>query len=175
MMCRALDLLMDKLRIFKQSLSVFCFMLVLVSCSSVSESAGPYATYYKVPKPIQCVPYARDVSGIPLMGDAHTWWAKAGEQNFKRGKAPASGAVLVLSKTDRLRHGHLAVVKRVVGPRDIDITHSNWGSDKKSRSLVYKSMRVKDVSPKNDWSLLRFWNGKSFGAPYPAQGFIYQR
>lgn len=167
---------MENLRsLGKRFASAFCFILILVSCASSSESAGPYATYYKVPKPVQCVPYARDVSGINIMGDAHTWWAKAEQQNFKRGRAPVPGAVLVLSKTEKLRHGHLGVVKNVVGPRDIDITHSNWGSDKQSRSLIYKSMRVKDVSPKNDWTLLRFWNGKSFGAPYPAHGFIYQR
>ena len=26
---------------------------------------------------LQCVPYARDVSGIQIYGDAHTWWDQA--------------------------------------------------------------------------------------------------
>lgn len=165
---------MLRLRDLRNVVSILLVFMIVVACAGSSESAGPYASYYRVPKPIQCVPYARDVSGIDLMGDAHTWWAKAGEQDYRRGRKPAKGSVLVLSKTNKLRHGHLAVVKRVVGPRDIDVTHSNWGSSYNSRSVVYKYMRVKDVSPKNDWTLLRFWNGKSFGAPYPASGFIYR-
>ena len=109
-----------------------------------------------------------------MRGNAHTWWDQAPKYDYTRGKQPERGAVLVLRNTGKLKYGHLAVVNRVVNSREIDITHSNWGSDKSSRSRIWKSMRVKDVSPKNDWSLLRFWNGKSFGAPYAAYGFIYK-
>ena len=28
-------------------------------------------------KPLQCVPYAREHSGIKLFGDAYTWWDQA--------------------------------------------------------------------------------------------------
>ncbi|MCB1682119.1 MAG: CHAP domain-containing protein [Rhodospirillales bacterium] len=165
---------MNVVRFWQHTVVVCCFLLVLVGCSTASESAGPYATYYKVSAPIQCVPYARDVSGIDLRGNAYTWWDQAAQNNYPRGNKPAPGAVLVLRNTGKLRYGHLAVVNRIVSAREIDVTHSNWGSDKNSRSLIYRSMRVQDVSPKNDWSLLRFWNGKSFGAPYPAYGFIYK-
>jgi hypothetical protein len=34
-------------------------------------------------------------------------------------------------------------------------------------------VRVIDVSPGNDWSELRVWNGSDFGKSYPAAGFIY--
>ncbi len=143
--------------------------------SGASFSSGAYADAYAIKEPIQCVPYARKVSGIPIYGDAHTWWYQAANK-YARGNRPQEGAVLVLSKSNRLRYGHLAVVKRVVGPRDIDITHSNWGSDRKTRSVVYNSMRVRDISPNNDWTRLKFWNAytNAFGSPYPAHGFIYK-
>ncbi len=34
-------------------------------------------------KPLQCVPYAREHSGVKIYGDAYTWWDKAA------GKYPA--------------------------------------------------------------------------------------
>jgi len=124
----------------------------------------------------ECVPYARKVSGIQLRGNADTWWDKA-NGFYARGRYPAPGALLVLAKTNRLRSGHLAVVKQVLAPRDITVTHTNWGNDMLSRRIVYESMRVQDVSPMNDWSSVRFWNREEnvFGFPYPVQGFIYNR
>lgn len=118
---------------------------------------------------LSCVPYARQRSGITLRGDAYAWWdAAAG--HYSRGAKPAQGAVLVLNQTERLRSGHLAVVKAVIGPREILVDHANWIPDE-----VVMNMPVIDVSPDNDWSLLRFWNAPSrtFGAIYPASGFVY--
>jgi hypothetical protein len=40
--------------------------------------------------PMQCVPYARQVSGIDLRGDAWTWWGNAAGR-YERGKKPAAG------------------------------------------------------------------------------------
>ena len=82
---------------------------------------------------------------------------------------------MTLMRTNRLRSGHLAVVKDILGPRDITVTHTNWGNDPLSRRIVYESMRVQDASPANDWSSARFWNREEgvFGFPYPVQGFIY--
>jgi hypothetical protein len=117
----------------------------------------------------QCVPYARARSGIAIFGDAHTWWDSAAGQ-FARGSMPAAGAVLVLSKTSRLRRGHVAVVTRVVGPREIRLDHANWQPD-----AVIIGMAAVDVSPANDWSQVRFWNkeARMWGRTYPAEGFIY--
>lgn len=128
----------------------------------------------RVGKPVQCVPYARDVSGIDLYGDAYSWWDKAAP-TYRRGQTPAPGAVLVLSRTDKMRSGHVAVVKQVISPRQIDVTHSNWGNDRQSRSIIYHSMRVEDLSGNNDWTRVRFWNAEldCFGLPYSARGFIY--
>ena len=81
----------------------------------------------------------------------------------------------VLSRTQRLKFGHVAVVVDVVGPRQIRVTHANFGSDPVSRRIIYDSMPVADVSPNNDWSLVRFWNyqAQAWGILYPAYGFVY--
>ena len=122
--------------------------------------------------PLQCVPYARQVSGIDLRGDAWTWWSQA-KGRYARGRKPRSGSVLVFRKTRALPHGHLSVVTRIVSTREILITHANWGSTEDTRGQVATDVRVIDVSPGNDWSELRVWNGDDFGKSYPAAGFIY--
>jgi len=121
-----------------------------------------------------CVPYARQVSGIQIYGDAYQWWDRA-EPRYQRGRTPAPGSVLVLSRTRQMTHGHVAVVKRVVNPREIDVTQSNWGNNWRTRRVVYESQRVQDISPRNDWSSVRFWNYEKnvYGFPYAVRGFIY--
>lgn len=83
----------------------------------------------------------------------------------------------MLAQTSRMTHGHLAVVKRIIDGRHIDVTHSNWGSDWSSRRKIYELVRVEDVSAGNDWSQVKFWNDEAncFGFPYAAKGFIYKR
>jgi hypothetical protein len=126
---------------------------------------------YKVSPGIgtQCVPYARARSGIKIFGDAHTWWDAAKGQ-YARGNLPMLGSVLVLSKTKRLRRGHVGVVTGIVSEREIRLDHANWQPD-----AIITNMAVIDVSPANDWTQLRFWNkdARMWGAIYPASGFIY--
>jgi hypothetical protein len=123
---------------------------------------------------IQCVTYARQVSGIDIMGDAWSWWEGASGK-YDRGHQPRFMSVLVLSRTQRLKLGHLAVVMDIQGPRLIRVTHANFGNDPVSRRVIYDSMPVADVSPDNDWSLVRFWNyqAQAWGILYPAYGFVY--
>lgn len=148
------------------------FLIVLVGCSTIPDIRGVPA--YITSKLEQCVPYARRVSGIQIYGNAHTWWHQAA-MSHERGFVPKRGAVLVLSRGSKLRYGHLAVVTRVVSDRQIEVTHSNWGSTKGERRIVYTAMPVYDVSPTGDWSRVRFWNypSNSYGFPYSAYGFIY--
>lgn len=122
-------------------------------------------------RPLQCVPYARKVSGIAIRGDAHTWWRRA-ESRYRRGKTPAVGAVVVLKGNRKARRGHLAVVTRVLNPREIVVDHANW----LNRERIHLSTPVIDVSRNNDWSTVRVWYtpGKRYGASaYPVHGFIY--
>jgi surface antigen len=117
-----------------------------------------------------CVPFARAVTGIDIRGDAWSWWDLAAGR-YLRGNMPEAGAVLVLAQTDRLRLGHVAVVRQVIDSRDILVDHSNWVPGR-----IITGMQVQDVSPDNDWTQLRFFNPQYgvFGSIYPADGFIYQ-
>jgi surface antigen len=121
-------------------------------------------------KPLQCVPYAREHSGIKIFGDAYTWWDKAAGK-YPRGALPQAGAVMVLNNYAGAQRGHVAVVRRVVGPREIRIDHANWLDD----GSIYVNDPVEDVSSDNDWSAVRVYNLKTGGwggKVYPVQGFI---
>jgi surface antigen len=121
-------------------------------------------------KPVQCVPYAREHSGIKIFGDANTWWDKA-DGKYPRGALPAPGAVMVLHNYAGSDHGHVAVVRRVVSPREIRIDHANWLDD----GSIYVNDPVEDVSSGNDWSMVRVYNLATGGwgsKLYPVQGFI---
>jgi hypothetical protein len=158
--------------VMKKWLVSLCMVLVLSGCAT--RFSDQNASGYRQLDREECVPYARNVSGIQLRGNANTWWDKASGV-YQRGALPAPGALLVLTPTSKLPSGHLAVVKDLVGPREINVTHTNWGNDWMSRRIVYESMRVQDASPMNDWTSVRFWNREAnvFGFPYPVQGFIY--
>ena len=144
----------------------------LASVNVPSSRLNPFAPTDKF---LQCVPYAREVSGIEIYGDAWTWWAQAGKQNFQRGNRPQVGSVLALRKTSRLKLGHVAVVSAILDSRKILVNHAHWGSGSRTRGKVHYRQPVVDVSAKNDWSEVRMMNTQgTFGSVYPAHGFIYQ-
>lgn len=131
----------------------------------------PKARIVAAQAPLQCVPYARRVSGIGLRGDAWTWWDRAAG-HYERGRTPRVGAVLAFSKTARLRRGHLAVVTRILNAREILVEQANWLNG----GRIHLDTPVRDVSPNNDWSVVRVWYtpGGSYGLRrYPVSGFIY--
>ena len=136
----------------------------------VSSDNGQVGAIKKPPTPLQCVPYARQVSGIPIYGDAYTWWEKAAGK-FERRTAPKLGAVMVFTGYAGPSRAHLAVVRNLVSAREIKIDHANWLDD----GQIYIDDPVIDVSSANDWSLVRVWNiraGVWGGRTYPVQGFI---
>jgi surface antigen len=121
-------------------------------------------------RPLQCVPYAREHSQVKLYGDAWTWWDQAAGK-YERGLSPASGSVMVLHNYAGPKHGHLAVVRRIVSAREIRIDHANWLND----GSIYVNNPVVDVSAANDWSQVRVFNiqtGAWGGKTYPVKGFI---
>jgi CHAP domain-containing protein len=118
---------------------------------------------------LQCVPYAREHSGIALRGDAYTWWDKAAGV-YARGHDPIENSVMVLNGYSKHR-AHVAVVRRIVSPREIRIDHANWLDD----GAVYVNDPVVDVSENNDWTEVKVWNIRSgsWGTrTYHVQGFI---
>jgi surface antigen len=110
------------------------------------------------------------LSGVPIHGDAWTWWDKAKGQ-YQRSGRPAVGAILVVSRSSRNRYGHLAVVTRIVNEREIIVSHANW----LNKGQIHLDTPVRDVSRRNDWSSVRFWYtpGNVLGkSTYPVSGFI---
>ena len=153
-------------------------LAALDACSNSNTKYAPdVVDSGPMPAPIQCVPFVRELSGVNLYGNAYTWWDSAAEQGYQRASVPELNAVLVLKKSDRLANGHVAMVRRIDGPRKIEVTHANWGSDERTRRLVHDSMPVIDVSPANDWSEVEFFNEQAgvYGQPYTAWGFIYPK
>ena len=121
---------------------------------------------------LQCVPFARENSGIELSGNAANWWANA-EGLYERGARPEVGSVLNFRANGRMHMGHVAVVSNVVSGRTVEIDHANWSG----RGSITRNMTVVDVSERNDWSAVRVARGYAgdFGSVYPTYGFIYDR
>lgn len=120
---------------------------------------------------LQCVPYARQVSGIQIYGDAHTWWGQA-QGRYERGSRPRVGAVMAFEPHGNSVLGHVAAVSRIVDARTVLIRHANWSEP----GLIEDDVRAVDVSPANDWSEVRIWYGptEALGANHwPLYGFIY--
>ena len=126
---------------------------------------------------LQCVPYARLASGIAIRGDAWTWWKNAGA-DYARGTSPKSGSVLVFQRSGKMQRGHVAVVRDVLNPREVVIDHANWAGHRSKKGQIDRSVRVIDVSDRNDWSAVRVWYRPAAGfgtRVYPTYGFIYPR
>lgn len=114
-----------------------------------------------------CVAYARELTGIHLDGNAASWWFHA-EGHYDRGHTPTPGAVLVFKPYAGMHVGHVAVVSRVVGAREILVDQANW-----VRGRVTQSMSVVDASPLNDWTSVKVQFGGTHGRENPTFGFIY--
>jgi surface antigen len=145
-------------------------LLVLAGCASTP------APQPGLGEPVSCVPYARARSGIQLQGDAWTWWDTAAGR-YDRSTTPRPGSVLVINRTSRMRDGHVAVVTRVVSRREIRVDHANWASGA-AKGRIATDQRVVDVSPANDWSVVRVWYPRinDLGTTgYPVRGFVHPR
>lgn len=120
---------------------------------------------------LQCVPYARQISGIQIYGDANTWWAQAAGR-YPRSSSPAAGSVLVMRGYNTDRRGHVAVVTEIVSSRVIRVDHANWLNN----GEISVGVPIMDVSADNDWSEVRVWHvpgGHWGGRVYRTQGFIH--
>jgi surface antigen len=125
---------------------------------------------------LQCVPFARMLSGIEIFGDAWTWWQKAAGR-YAQGFVPKAGAVLVFKPNGVMNKGHVAVVSRVLTDRIIQVSHANWSVIGHARGQVEQDVTVIDVSRGGDWSLVKVWYdpARDLGSTtYPTYGFIYQ-
>ena len=126
---------------------------------------------------LQCVPYARALSGVTIFGDAHTWWGQA-DGKYDRGDDPKVGAVLAFRPHGNMRLGHVAAVRRVLDDRTIIISHANWSTIGGSRGHIEEDVRAVDMSEAGDWSRVRVWytpNEALGSTEWPVHGFIYPK
>ena len=141
--------------------------------SHASYGTRPFVRY--IGGGLQCVPFARENSGIELTGNANTWWNSA-EGVYERGARPEVGSVLNFRANGRMRMGHVAVVANVIDGRRVEIDHANWAGPGVPRGGITRNIDVVDVSERNDWSAVRVALGNGgFGSVYPTYGFIYDR
>lgn len=143
--------------------------LGLAACGG--SSGTPTAAYSPgTPYPgIDCAPFARELSGIALYGEAASWWDQAAGR-YRRGTQPMLGAALVFRREDRLPSGHVSVVSRLLGPRQIQVTQANW-----VHGALNEDQLVVDVSERNDWTVVRVWwplVGQLGSHEYATYGFI---
>jgi surface antigen len=126
---------------------------------------------------LQCVPYARALSGVIIYGDAHTWWGQA-DGKYDRGNEPKIGSVLAFPPHGNMRLGHVAAVRDMIDERTIIISHANWSTIGGVRGHIEEDVRAVDVSEDNDWSRVRVWytpNEALGSTEWPVHGFIYPK
>jgi surface antigen len=148
-------------------LSLFTLVLTLTAATASLDAT--------VPPHVECVPIARQQSGIPIFGDAHTWWGQA-EGRFARGNVPRKGAVLAFKPYGAMTLGHVAAVSKVIDDRNILVTHANWSMIDGRRGQIERNVRIVDVSENGDWSRVRVWYAPlaDLGTTHwPVHGFIY--
>lgn len=158
-----------------------CVAVLATSAPALAESSASFGgqpgvrSGQELPPYLQCVPYAREVSGIQIYGDAHTWWDQA-EGRFARGNQPKVGAVLAFRPHRNMQLGHVAAVSKVIDSRTVLLRHANWSPINGRRGQIENDVKAVDVSPRNDWSEVRVWYhplqalGKT---AWPVHGFIY--
>jgi surface antigen len=148
---------------------MFRFKSVFAAVLAVVSFAVP--TMAHAGRTLQCVPFARDASGIEIRGNAKTWWAQAAGK-YERGNTPKEGSVLTLPGYGKMWAGHVAMVSKIVNDREILLTHANWSR----RGGIERNVKAVDVSDKGDWSRVKIWFaslGDLGKTSYPAYGFIY--
>ena len=165
-------------------------LAALAACASTpaSISSGPSRTYsqrqadlpsFDGDEPrvadhnarLQCVPFARNVSGVQIYGDANTWWVQAAGR-YPRSSQPAPGSVFVMRGYRTTTRGHVAVVTHIDSSRLIRVDQANWLNN----GEISVGVPVLDVSPSNDWSEIRVWHipgGHWGGRIYRGEGFIH--
>jgi surface antigen len=124
---------------------------------------------------LQCVPYARQASGVQIFGNANTWWSQAAGK-YERGNEPKLGAVMTFRATRGNPLGHVAMVSKIVSDREVLVDHANWSLIGGRRGHIERGARVIDVSAAGDWSQVRVWYatiGAMGKTTYPLHGFIY--
>lgn len=149
------------------------FAIVAALCATPAIAQDNYDG--RIGTGLECVPYARQMSGIQIYGDAWSWWEQAADR-YEEGARPQVGSVLVFRPHGVMKLGHVAVVSKIVSSRILMVTHANWSRIGGVRGQIERDVTLVDVSRDNDWSEVRVWwhDGQGLGTTrYPVYGFIY--
>ena len=159
----------------KKAVTLLSLGAALAGMPAMEGSPGGSAQAQELAPYLQCVPYARETSGIQIYGDAYTWWDQA-SGIYDRGHKPKVGAVMAFEANERIQLGHVATVVKVVDSRTVLLDHANWSPIDGRRGQIERGVRAIDVSRANDWSQVRVWYAplQDLGTtPWPVHGFIY--
>ena len=143
-------------------------LLALAACGSSARTGPNLAESHDYPG-LSCAPFARVLTGLALSGDAADWWDEA-DGRYRRANRPEVASVLVFQRIDRLPHGHVSVVSRVLDARRIHVIQANWIPGELDEDQL-----IVDVSARNDWTEVRVWyppTGQMGSHVYPTYGFI---
>ena len=144
-------------------------LVLLAACAGPAPRTGPNLAYARRYPGISCAPFAREVVGVRLSGDAAAWWDEAAGR-YRRSDWPAVGSVLVFRRSSRLPSGHVSVVSRLLDARRVLVIQANWVHGEMDEDQL-----VVDVSRRNDWSEVRVWyppTGQLGTHVYATYGFI---
>ncbi len=148
---------------------------ILIASAALATATLPTAQALALNEGLQCVPYARQLSGVQIFGDAHTWWGQA-QGKYGTGRVPKFGAVLAFKPHGRMQLGHVGAVSKIIDNRTILMSHANWSTINGTRGHIENNVQVVDVSERNDWSRVRVWYtpiGALGTTEWPTHGFIY--
>ena len=148
---------------------------ILIASAALATATLPTAQAQALYEGLQCVPYARQLSGVQIYGDAHTWWGQA-QGKYGTGRTPKFGAVLAFKPHGRMQLGHVGAVSKIIDNRTILMSHANWSTINGTRGHIENNVQVVDVSERNDWSRVRVWYtpiGALGTTEWPTHGFIY--
>ncbi|WP_428493531.1 CHAP domain-containing protein [Rhodopila sp.] len=152
---------------FRGCLPLVTLRLLPLICLVLGACGGPGAVGSAAA--VECAPFARALTGVPLSGAAADWWRQA-EGRLRRARKPEVGSILVFRRSSRLPDGHVAVVSQVVSARRIRVMQANWVHHR-----VTEDQPVIDVSAQGDWSEVRVWwapSGEMGKTDYSTFGFI---
>jgi surface antigen len=79
----------------------------------------------------ECVPYVRYETGVPIYGDAYTWYQQAIDANYATNNSvPRIGSIIVFDIQGNMTAGHVGIVTSINGT-SLGIRSQNWHNDLK--------------------------------------------
>ncbi len=79
----------------------------------------------------ECVPYVRYETGVPIYGDAYTWYGQAASANYATSATvPRVGSIIVFAVQGGMTSGHVGIVTSISGT-SLGIRSQNWHNDGK--------------------------------------------